>query len=72
MIPDTPQKRPQYEEQVIRTFYVSHAEVDELSQLIGAVIRMPQMAVQPTVVPNATANTITVRASAPSWASSSG
>ena len=63
VIPDTPQKRAQYEEQVIRTFYVSHADVDELSQLIGAVIRMPQMAVQPTIVPNATANTITVRAS---------
>ena len=65
VIPDTPQKRAQYEEQVIRTFYVSHADVDELSQLIGAVIRMPQMAVQPTIVPNATANTITVRASLP-------
>ena len=65
VIPDTPQKRAQYEEQVIRTFYVSHVDVDELSQLVGAVIRMPQMAVQPTVVPNATANTITVRASAP-------
>ena len=65
VIPDTPQKRAHYEEQVIRTFYVSHADVDELSQLIGAVIRMPQMAVQPTVVPNATANTITVRASTP-------
>ena len=62
VIPDTPQKRAQYEEQVIRTFYVSHADVDELSQLVGAVIRMPQMAVQPTLVPNATANTITVRA----------
>ena len=65
VIPDTPQKRAQYEEQLIRTFYVSHADVDELSQLIGAVIRMPQMAVQPTIVPNATANTITVRASLP-------
>ncbi len=63
VIPDTPQKRAQYEEQLIRTFYVSHADVDELSQLIGAVIRMPQMAVQPTIVPNSTANTITVRAS---------
>ncbi len=65
VIPDTPQKRAQYEEQLIRTFYVSHADVDELSQLIGAVIRMPQMAVQPTIVPNSTANTITVRASLP-------
>ena len=62
MIPDTPQKHAQYEEQVIRTFYISHANVDELSQLIGAVIRMPQMAVQPTMVPNTTGNTITVRA----------
>ena len=62
VIPDTPQKRAQYEEQVIRTFYVSHADVTELSQLISTIIRVPQMAVQPMVAVNATNNSITVRA----------
>jgi len=60
--PSTPQKRAQYAEQVIRTFYVSHADVQELSQLLTQVVRVPQMAVQPAVIPNTLANTITVRA----------
>jgi general secretion pathway protein D len=62
VIPDTPQKRAQYEEQVIRTFYISHADVQELSQLISLVIRTPQIAVQPLVAINKSANAITVRA----------
>ncbi len=64
VIPDTPQKRAQYEEQVIRTFYISHADVQELSQLISTVIRVPQMAVQPMVAINKTGNAITIRATA--------
>jgi general secretion pathway protein D len=63
--PDTPQKRAQYEEQVIRTFYISNADVQELAQLISSVVRVPQMAVQPMVAVNKTANTITIRATAP-------
>ena len=62
VVPETPQKRQQYEEQVIRTFYVSHADVAELSQLLSQIVRAPQMAVQPAVIPNTVANTITVRA----------
>jgi type II secretory pathway component GspD/PulD (secretin) len=62
VVPDSPQKRAQYEEQVIRVFYVSHADVTELAQTINTVIRVPQMAVQPTVMANKTANTITIRA----------
>lgn len=62
VIADTPQKRAQYEEQVIRTFYISHADVQELSQLISSVIRVPQMAVQPMVAVNKTGNAITIRA----------
>lgn len=61
--PDTPQKRQQYEDQVIRTFYISNADVTELSQLLTQVIRGGQpMPVQPQIVPNAISNTITVRA----------
>ena len=62
VVPETPQKRAQYAEQVIRTFYVSHADVQELSQLLSQIVRAPQMAVQPAVIPNTVANTITVRA----------
>ncbi len=50
VIPDTPQKRAQHEEQVIRTFYVSNADVQELAQLVSSVIRVPQMPVQPMVL----------------------
>ncbi len=62
VVPETTQKRTQYDEQVIRTFYVSHADVAELSQLLAQIVRVPQMPVQPTVIPNTVANTITVRA----------
>ena len=62
IVPETPQKRAQYDEQVIQTFYVSHADVQELSQLLSQIVRVPQMAVQPAVVPNTVNNTITVRA----------
>ncbi len=62
---DNTAKRQQYEEQVIRTFFVSHADATELAQLVNTVILAPQMAIQPRIAPNKTANTITVRASAP-------
>jgi type II secretory pathway component GspD/PulD (secretin) len=62
VIPDNTQKRQQYEDQVIRTFYVSHADPQELSQLVSQVTRVPGLAIQPTVAINKAANTITVRA----------
>tara|TARA_B100001123_G_scaffold441920_1_gene584251 strand:- start:20037 stop:22301 length:2265 start_codon:yes stop_codon:yes gene_type:complete len=62
VVPETPQKRAMYEEQVIRTFYISNADVQELATLLSQVVRVPQMAVQPQIVPNITSNTITVRA----------
>ncbi len=62
IIPDTPQKRAQYEEQVIRTFFVSHADVTELATLLTQLVRAPTLAVQPQIVPNAASNTITIRA----------
>ena len=65
VVPDTPQKRAQYEEQVIRTFYVSHADVAELATLLTQVVRAPTLAVQPQIVPNTTSNTITIRATTP-------
>ena len=62
VITDNPQKRANYEEQVIRTFYISHADATELAQMINTIIRVPAMAVQPMIAPNKTNNTITIRA----------
>ena len=62
---DTTQKRTQYEEQVIRTFFISHSDATELSQLLVAVVRVAGMAIQPQIVANKTSNTVTVRATAP-------
>jgi type II secretory pathway component GspD/PulD (secretin) len=62
---DNAQKRQQYEEQVIRTFFLSHADATELAQLLIGVVRVAGQAVTPQIFPNKTANTITVRASAP-------
>ncbi len=60
---DTQQKHTQYDEQVIRTFYIQHADATEMQQLISTLIRLPNIAVQPAITGNKTANTITVRAS---------
>ena len=64
VVPDTPPKRAQYEEQVIRTFFVSHADVTELTTMLVQVVRAPTLAVQPSIVANPAANTITIRATA--------
>ncbi|MCA1583736.1 MAG: hypothetical protein LC791_02830 [Acidobacteria bacterium] len=62
---DNTQKRQQYEEQVIRTFFLSHADATEMAQLLIGIVRVAGQAVQPQIFPNKTANTITVRAAAP-------
>ncbi len=62
VIADNPQNRAKYEEQVIRTFYLSHADATEVSQILNSIVRVTGMPVVPTVFPNKTANTITVRA----------
>jgi general secretion pathway protein D len=64
VVPDNAQKRALYEEQVIRTFFVSHADATEIAQILNGVIRIPALAVAPSIVANKTNNTITVRASA--------
>ena len=63
VIPDNAQKRALYEEQVIRTFFISHADATELAQILNGIIRIPALAVAPQIVANKTNNTITVRAS---------
>ena len=64
VIPDNAQKRALYSEQVIRTFFVSHADATEVAQILNGVIRIPALAVAPQIVANKTNNTITVRATA--------
>ena len=61
--PDTPQKRAAYEDQAIRTFYISHGNVEDLVGLLTTVLQSPQMPVPPQFAPNAAANSLTVRAS---------
>jgi hypothetical protein len=64
VVDDTPTKHAQYDELVVKVFYISHADAQELSQMVSTIMRVPQMAMQPTLMPNKTANTITVRATA--------
>src|SRR5262249_49197015 len=61
---DTPQNHGKYDDQVVRTFYISHTDPQEVVQLISILMRLPQMAVQPAFAVNKTTNTITVRATA--------
>ena len=63
VVPDTPQKRAEYDDQAIRTFYISHGDVEELVALLTAVLRTPEMSVAPQFVANTAANSLTVRAS---------
>ena len=63
--PETPDKRGEYEELVIRTFYVSHGDVEALAELLATIVRLPNMQNEPQLVANVAANAITVRASAP-------
>ena len=63
--PETAEKRGEYEELVIRTFYVSHGDVEALAELLATLVRLPNMQNEPQLVPNVEANAITVRASAP-------
>ena len=53
-------KPADYAKQVIRTFYVPHGNLEELSELLRAIVVTPQVPVRPQFVPNAAANTITM------------
>ena len=61
---DTPAQRAAYAAQVIRTFYVSYANVEDLAQLLATIVRTPELPVQPQFMANAAAHTLTVRATA--------
>jgi type II secretory pathway component GspD/PulD (secretin) len=61
---DNPQTHLKYDEQVVRTFYISHGDATEITQILSTIVRMPGLAMQPGIIPNKTANTITVRGTA--------
>ena len=44
IIPDTPAKRREYEEEIVRTFYLSNASVDETVDLLRLVIDLRRLA----------------------------
>ena len=44
IIPDTPAKRREYEEEIIRTFYLSNADIDETIDLLRLVVDLRRLA----------------------------
>jgi general secretion pathway protein D len=62
VIPDNQAKRQQFEEQVVRTFHISHADATDVATMLNALIRVPGQQVPPVVNANKTSNTLTVRA----------
>lgn len=58
---DSLQNRTKYEDQVIRTFYINHADATELSQLLNQIARLGGQQVQPQIAATKSSNTITVR-----------
>jgi general secretion pathway protein D len=65
VFPDTPPKHLLYDEQEVRTFYLSNADPTELSQTLSQLMRIPGLAVQPMIAVNKTNNSISVRATSP-------
>ncbi len=55
VVPDNPQKRRQYDEQVIQTFYLSNAELNDVLNLIRSVMQIQRIATNPQL------NAITLR-----------
>jgi general secretion pathway protein D len=65
VIPDNPQMRQRYEDQVIRTFYLSHSDSTEMLTILnGILVSQGLQASRPQIQPNKGANSITIRGSA--------
>jgi general secretion pathway protein D len=62
--PDNQQTRAKYDELVMQVFYLSHADAQEMSQILNTMMRLQGMQ-PPAIYPGKTSNTLTVRASAP-------
>ena len=61
---DTQQKRQQFEDQYMQTFYLSNSDANEIVQLLNALLTTGP-AVRPIITQNKSANSIVVRATAP-------
>jgi len=64
VVTDNPAGHQKYDDLVMQVFYLSHADPQELSQVLNLMMRIQTQAA-PAIFPNKTANTITVRATAP-------
>jgi len=62
---DNQGNRLKYEDVYQQTFYLSHGEVGEVSQILNQMLTTSQAGNRPVVTQNKTANAIVVRASAP-------
>ncbi len=64
VIPDNPQKRAQYDDLVVQTFYLSHSDSAEVAASLNNILRISglQAAQLPAIFPNKTNNSITARA----------
>jgi general secretion pathway protein D len=61
VFPDTTPKHMQYDDQVIKTIYLSNADPQEMVQILSAVSRIAGMAIQPIIYPNKSSNSVTIR-----------
>ena len=64
VFPDTAIKHQQYDEQVVKTIYLSNADPAEMQQLLSSMVRFTGMAIQPAIWPNKNANSLTLRGTA--------
>jgi general secretion pathway protein D len=64
VIPENTTKRQQYEEQMIRTFYLSNADPAEIQTLLNAIMSGGGVTSRPSVSISKASNTVTVRGSA--------
>ncbi len=63
---DQPANRLRLEDQVVQTFYLSHAEATETSANLMALLNQVQgLAIRPVIQPNKTSNSLVVRATIP-------
>jgi len=65
VIQDTPPKRGQYDEQVVRTFFLSNGDAAKIATLLNTVVQTQSQGVRPTFVPNDAGNSITARGTMP-------
>ncbi len=62
---DNVANRQKYEDQYLQTFYLSNADPTELQTALQQLLAGTQIPVRPVFAPNKTANTLTVKATAP-------